>query len=220
MRYYVYVSRAKIDMMFEQIPRKLLPRLVTEARADLKIVSVAVQQPRDEPTLYDRLNAVEDHLDREYDIGWMTEPAFWFRGESALRIAAAGDASSPVLMTGREGDLVVALIGSAHHLVGREAPASELGRVGHSWLPSLYGLLEEARTDTEFVDVDAEGRDDRGTLRDVLTFSGRATGPATWCEFLARQLMRGTVTGPDGRPRQVVIATPLYVAMSDELQGA
>ncbi|MFE6743889.1 DUF7019 family protein [Streptomyces tubercidicus] len=218
MRYYIYVSRAKIDMLFDQIPRKLLPRLVTEARADLKVVSLSVQQPRVEPTLYDRLNVVEAHLDREYDIGWMTESGFWFRGESGMRIAVAGDAGSPMLMTGMDDDVVVALIGSSHHLVGREAPSSELGRVGHSWLPSLHSLLEEARTDPE--SVGRHAGDDLGTLDDVLEFSSRVTGPATWCEFLARQLMRSTVIAPDGRLRDVVIGTPLYVAMSDEARGA
>lgn len=39
MRYYLYLSDAKLDMLFEQIPQKLLPRLVTEAKVDLKVVS-------------------------------------------------------------------------------------------------------------------------------------------------------------------------------------
>ncbi|MCG0289362.1 SAVMC3_10250 family protein [Streptomyces sp. PSAA01] len=207
MRYYLYVSRAKVDMLFGQIPRKLLPRLVTEARADLKVLSVSVQQPREEPTLYDRLNVVETYLDREYDIGWMTEPAQWFCGESGLRMAVTGRPGSPVLMTYVDEDIVVALIGSSHHLVGREEPPAELGRVGHSWLPALHELLEQSQAG-------------RGTVRDVLDFAQHATGPATWCEFLARQLLRGRATGPDGRERDVVIATPLYVAMSDEVQGA
>lgn len=218
MRYYLYVSRAKVDMLFGQIPRKLLPQLVTEARADLKVLSVSVRQPREEPTLYDRLNVVETHLDREYDIGWMTEPARWFRGESGLRTAVTGMPGSPVLMTCVDEDIVVALIGSSHHLVGREEPPAELGRVGHSWLPALHALLEESRAGRET--PDAEALDSDGTLRDVIAFAQHATGPATWCEFLARQLLRGRATGPDGRERDVVVATPLYVAMSDEIQEA
>jgi hypothetical protein len=227
-RYYLFVSRAKVDMLFGQIPQKLLPRLVTEARADLKFVSVSVQQPRDEPTLYDRLDAVEAHLDREYDIGWMTESALWFRGEAGLRTAWRGDADGPVLMTCVDDDLVVALIGSSHHLVGQEEPSPELRRVGHSWLPALHRLLNGARRDSSsgpgpgsgFGPADIDALDDRRTLNDAAAFSSRVTGPATWCEFLARQLMRGTLTGPDGRTRDVVIGTPLYVAMSDEIQGA
>ncbi|MFJ4689647.1 DUF7019 family protein [Streptomyces sp. NPDC088789] len=217
MRYYLYVSRAKVDMLFGQIPQKLLPRLVTEARADLKVLSVSVQQPREEPTLYDRLNVVETHLDREYDIGWMTEPAQWFRGESGLRTSVTGRPDSPVLMTCVDENVVVALIGSSHHIVGREEPPAELGRVGHSWLPALHELLEESRADRGT--LDAEALDAEGTVRDVLDFTQHATGPATWCEFLARQLLRGRATGPDGRERDVVVATPLFVAMSDEVQG-
>ncbi|MFC8246166.1 DUF7019 family protein [Streptomyces chartreusis] len=57
-------------------------------------------------------------------------------------------------------------------------------------------------------------------LHDVTAFSSRVAGPATWCEFLARQLMRGSAVGPDGRTLDVVIGTPLYVAMSDEIHEA
>jgi hypothetical protein len=217
-RYYLYVSRAKTDMLFGQIPRKLLSRLVTEAKLDLKLVSVSVQEPREQPGLYDRLDVVEAYLDREYDISWMTESAFWFRGEAGLRIAGGDDISGPVLMTGVEENLVVALIGSARHLVGHQEPSPELGRVGHSWLPSLHRLLENALADADAGNAPAV--DEQGTLRDVVAFSGRVAGPATSCEFLARQLMRGTVVDRDGRSRNVVIATPLYVAMSDEIPGA
>jgi hypothetical protein len=121
-------------------------------------------------------------------------------------------------MTGVEENLVVALIGSARHLVGHQEPSPELGRVGHSWLPSLHRLLENALADADAGNAPAV--DEQGTLRDVVAFSGRVAGPATSCEFLARQLMRGTVVDRDGRSRNVVIATPLYVAMSDEIPGA
>ncbi|MFI8992673.1 DUF7019 family protein [Streptomyces sp. NPDC053542] len=222
MRYYLYLSDAKLDMLFEQIPRKLLPRLVTEAKVDLKVVSFSVQRPQTELSRYDRLEIVEAYLEREYDVGWMTEPAFWFRGESGLRVSGADGAGGPVLMTGTDSDPVVVLIGSAHHVMGGEQPSPELGRVGHSWLPSLHRLLENSRPgprSMETPSLDTRSLDDRGTLRDSLAFAQQATGPAIWCEFLARQLMRGTVTGEEGRTREVVIGTPLYVAMCDEIQA-
>ncbi|MFC6063859.1 DUF7019 family protein [Streptomyces ochraceiscleroticus] len=211
-RYYLYLSDAKLDMLFEQIPQKLLPRLVTEAKVDLKVVSFSVQRAQSEMSRYDRLEVVEAFLEREYDVGWMTEPAFWFRGESGLRVSGADGAGGPVLMTGTDSEPVVVLIGSAHHVMGGEQPSPELGRVGHSWLPSLHRLLQNARPGN------TGSLDDRGTLRDSLAFAQQATGPAMWCEFLARQLMRGTVT-QEGRTREVVIGTPLYVAMCDEIRG-
>lgn len=208
MRYYLYLSQTKLDMLFEQIPRKLLPRLVTGAKVDLKVVGVSLQRSGGELTWYDRLDIVEEYLAQEYDIGWMTEPSFWFRGDLGLRISVTPNGRGPVFMTGVDGDLVVALVGSAHHVIGHEHTSPEL-RVGGSWLPALQALLRHGAENPGALD-------DQDTIRETVSFAGRVTGPATWCEFLARQLMRGTVTGPGGRKRDVVIATPLYVAMSED----
>lgn len=208
MRYYLYVSQSKLDMLFEQIPRKVLPRLVTEAKVDLKVVGLAVQRPGAELTRYQQLDIVEEYLAQEYDIGWMTEPSSWFRGDLGLRISVAHENRGPVFMTGTDGDLVVALVGSTHHVIGQQHTSQDL-RLGGSWLPALQALLRQETESTHALD-------DQDTLRETLMFSRKVTGPATWCEFLARQLMRGTVTDRDGRRWEIVIATPLYVAMAED----
>lgn len=207
MRYYLYVSQAKLDMLFGQIPQKVLPRLVTEAKVDLKVVGVSVQRPGAELTRYHQLDIVEEFLAEEYDIGWMTEPSFWFRGDLGLRISVTRNGTGPVFMTGSDDNLVVALVGSAHHVIGQEHSSTPDLRTGGSWLPALQALLRQENTDT---------LNDQKTLRDTLLFSRQVTGPATWCEFLARRLMHGTVADRDGREWEVVIGTPLYVAMSED----
>jgi hypothetical protein len=206
-RYYVYVSQAKLDMLFEQIPQKVLPRLVTEAKVDLKVVGVSLQRSGTELTRYHRLDIVEEYLAQEYDVGWMTEPSFWFRGDLGLRMSVTANGRGPVFMTGTDGNLVVALVGSAHHVLGNDHASSPDLRMGGSWLPALQALLRQESTDS---------LDDRETLRDTFAFSRRVTGPATWCEFLAKRLMHGTATDEDGRQWEVVIGTPLYVAMSED----
>lgn len=218
MRYYLYVSTAKLDMLYEQIPPKLLRRLAVEAKVDLKVLSVSVQSPRAEASTYDRLDIVEAYLDREFDVGWMTEATPWFRGEAGLRIAGYGAQDSPTFMAGRDGDTLVALIGSGHHLIGYEA-APDMARVGHSGLPSLFGLLKDLPE--HWLRFVASDRDDpppseHDVVGQVLTFSEALTVPPVHCEFLARRLMRGTVTLDDGRRQQVVVGTPLYVSMADE----
>ncbi|GHC55099.1 DUF7019 family protein [Streptomyces flavofungini] len=220
LRYYVYVSTAKVDMLYGQIPPKLLRRLAVEAKVDLKVVSVAVQSPRADTSAYDRLDLVEAYLDREFDVSWMSEPTAWFRGDLGLRIAGyGGDANSPTLMTGRDGDTVVALIGSAHHLIGYQA-APDMHRVGFSGLPSIFRLLQDMPPEWEGqFDVRWRGRmpDRVNVTHDVLRCAESLTVPPVYCEFLARQLMRGTVTREDGRELTVVVGTPLYVAMSDRV---
>ncbi|MGV2915828.1 DUF7019 family protein [Streptomyces sp. A1499] len=205
MRYYLYVSGTKLDMLYGQIPPKLLKRLAVEAKVDLKVLSVAVQSPRADVTSYDKLDLVEAYLEREFDVSWMTEPRPWFRGDLELRVAGYGSPEGPTFMTGRDGDTVIALIGSAHHLLGQRT-APETIQASYSMLPSLFRLLD-----------DTPGREHgQDPAHDVLEFAELMTEPPVYGEFLARRLLHGTATGRDGRQVDIVVGTPLYVAMADE----
>ena len=223
MRTYLYASGAKIDMLFGQIPAKLLRCLAVEAKLDLKVLSVQLQSPRDEISEYDRLQVVESYLEREYEVSWITEPASWFRGDLPLRIAGYGRPSGPVFMTGQEGDTVVALIGSAHHLVGQRVGPESIPP-SHAALPSLFRLLRETPEDWPLGEPRLALRDcgrarRNEPLRQVLEFSRLLKEPAVYCDFLARRLMHGTLTTESGRELQIVVGTPLYVAQSDEAEG-
>ncbi|MFJ7202893.1 DUF7019 family protein [Streptomyces sp. NPDC098789] len=221
MRYYMYVSESKVDMLFQQIPRKLLPQLATEAKVDLKFLSLAVQKEASpEPSMYERLNVVEGYLDREYSIGWMTEPTTWFRGELGLQIAGYEDVTGPVFMTGRQAHTVVALIGSAHHLLGHNTPTEHIPG-SYSMLPPLFQLLREARENWHIAPPDSRTRvldgpwNEQQALADVLDFSGGLRSPGVKCEFLARRLLHGTHIAENG-VLDIVIGTPLYVAMAED----
>ncbi|MEV0322873.1 DUF7019 family protein [Streptomyces sp. NPDC050658] len=220
MRYYLYVSRGKLDMLFEQIPRKLLSKVAAEAKVDLKVLSASVQKTPTDAGLYDRLDVVEKYLDREYDISWATDPAPWFRGDLGLRIAEYADGPpGPVFMMGEAGGTVVVLIGSAHHLVGRQ-PGLE-ATVSHSFPYSVLRLLqqipEEWQPGAPIPGVNGSRlSDDEEPLHLLLHFSKSMTKTATYCEFLARRLMHGRVTGRDGIEKEIVVGTPLYVALADE----
>ncbi|QCX79692.1 hypothetical protein C9F11_30505 [Streptomyces sp. YIM 121038] len=221
MRYYIYLSTAKVDMLYEQIPPKLARRLAVEAKVDLKVLSLAVQSPRGDTSTYDRLDLVEAYLEREFDVSWMSEPSAWFRGDLGLRIVGDGGPNSPTLMTGRDGDTVVALIGSAHHLIGHQA-APDLHRVGYSGLPSMFRLLQEVPPEWERqFNVRWWGRmpSRESVAHDVLHFADALTVPPVPCEFLARRLLSDTVRREDGRELTVVVGTPVYVAMSDGMPG-
>ncbi|ANW16876.1 DUF7019 family protein [Streptomyces clavuligerus] len=211
MRYYLYLSGAKLDMLYGQIPAGLLRRLAVEAKLDLKVVSLAVQSPRAELSVYDRLGLVESYLERESEVSWITDPSSWFRGDLDLQIAGYGRAEGPVFMTGREGDTVVALIGSAHHLVGQR-PVPESIPVSHSALPSLFRLLPDRHGEGPAYGGPGEAE----SLAQVVAFGRGLKEPPVYCEFLARRLLRSTVRGDDGRELEIVIGTPLYVAQGED----
>ena len=43
LRYFLYVSDAKLEMLFDQIPQKLRQRLSGEAKIDLKLASLTIK---------------------------------------------------------------------------------------------------------------------------------------------------------------------------------
>jgi hypothetical protein len=228
MRYYVYVSDAKLDLLLGQIPPKRLSRLAAEFKIDLKLVSMTVQTAAPpEATRYQRLAVVERAIERDEDVSGLEEPSIWFRGELGLRSMIFGGGSTGLLLfTGAWQGTVIALIGSAHHLVG-SGVAPEAVPIGYSgsMLPTLFTLLErdQAEWDDRHQVQEAnppltrrERPSDQDSLRQVIGCADQITGPSQECEFLARRLLVGTTQDPNGRPVRVLIGTPLYVALSGE----
>ena len=41
MRYYVYVSDSKVDMLYSQMPRGIRDRIAAELKIDLKVISAS-----------------------------------------------------------------------------------------------------------------------------------------------------------------------------------
>lgn len=218
MRYYTYISDAKLELLHGQIPRKLLSRLVGELQIDLKVTSVSVKGAPQEVTRFDRLRLVERYIDENCDVGWMTEPRSWFRGELGLR---TGIVTGAALYTGLDGGTLIALVGSGIHVVDR-GPSRFDSQLNHrtSDLPALVTLMEsrseESAGDGFNFYRDREDADEQAALRQVVYFAQEMRAPRQPCEFLARRLLEGTTRGPGGRPVRVVIGTPLYVALSDE----
>ncbi|GHJ36471.1 SAVMC3_10250 family protein [Streptomyces sp. TS71-3] len=224
MRYYTYISDAKVNLLFEQIPQKMLSRLAADFAIDLKVISLAVHSAPPEATGISRLQLVERHIEQEHEVGSVHEPAPWFRGELGLRSGIHRDGL--MLLTGIEQDTLIALIGSAHHLVGGREAQAATERISHphSQLPALFGLLERDDTEPEHSrtlirrSVSRRGQEsieEAVALRQVVRFAEGFRGPRQASEFLARQLMHGTTTDPAGRELNVLIGTPLYVALSD-----
>jgi hypothetical protein len=226
MRYYVYVSDAKIDMLYSQIPRKLLSRIVAELNLDFKVLGVAVRKRETDETLYSKLDVVERYLDDEIEVGSVTEPATWFGGELPLRSGVWEDGgpggweARPTLafFSGLQDGVLVALIGSTHHLIGQQADPSAI-QVSYSALPALFSVL--ARDAAGSRSADSRGfpsmpDDDRSVIREVFKFADAQTGVRQPSQFLARRLLHGPVEVENGTVQRVLLGTPLYVALTED----
>lgn len=219
MRYYTYVSDAKLDMLYDQIPSKLLSRIVAELKLDVKVISVSIRERQTDATRFGKLAVVESYIDRHFDVGTVSDPAPWFRGQLNLRSGVYGDEPSGLLyFSGMQDGVLVALIGSAHHLIGQRSAPSEI-QVSYSRTPALFALLRRSpidgsRTDGQNQTEETDADDDQRALAEVRDFAEAIRGVREPGEFLARRLLHGPVTDSEAPVKTVLLGTPLYVALT------
>jgi hypothetical protein len=121
MKYYVYISDTKVDMLFPQVPHDIKKKVATEWKMDLKLLSASRRvETEGEDNRIARLETVVDFI-REYgNIGTVDEPAEYISDVMDLqwRPMEYGPRIEAAYFTGKTESTIVGLGGSLHHLVG------------------------------------------------------------------------------------------------------
>jgi hypothetical protein len=209
-RYYAYVSDAKLDMLYDQIPAKIRSRLVAELKLDVKVVSLSLRERESDATRYGKLDVVESYLERHVDVGSIAEPAAWFRGRVSLRSGLYRNAPGGLAyFSGLDGGVRLALIGSARHLIGSQTSPAEIG-LSYSGLPALFTILRRDEASPA-----QEQDDEQRAVAEVREFADALGGLPEPSEFLARRLLHGPVADAGDGVTHVLLGTPLYVALAD-----
>lgn len=236
MRYYLYVSDAKLEMLYGQIPVRLRDKIAAELKVDLKVIGATVSMKDRPETRYGKLDLVREYLTRHTQVGTVTDPASYFAGTVSMQWGlVTGSASGRVVFFGgEEGDVVLGLAGSRHHMVGFQgegivdAPPSY--GAGSSMVPYILEQLENSLATTlegeafaeagpvvELEDAapsPASDTSDAQALKGVVYGTRNLQGPRQNLEFLAKRLLTGRLAMPAGE-RGVLLGTPLYVALAD-----
>jgi hypothetical protein len=218
-RYYLYISDAKLDMLFAQIPMKARERLVAEFKFDLKVVSVSLRQNPSEESRYSKLDVVERYIREEESVGTVDRPQTWFAGQLAMTAVSLGrpylQQSTVVYFSGQTDQTVVGLGGSAHHLIGAQARVDADFAFPSSAVVGLVEVLV-AQEDEANRDPDAERRAEAREgqwpwlMKELMR---KQTGIPQEIEFLAKRLMYA----PPGLQNEsaAVLGSPIYVAAAD-----
>jgi hypothetical protein len=214
-KYYLYVSDAKVDMLYAQIPQSLLDRLSAELKIDLKVVSLTIRPDAEPRTRYAKLRLVVEYLKRAEPFGWLVTPETYFQDTLPLTWGIVG---STAVFVARRGSTLLGLTGSRHHLTGKGGAQGEfaLDSFSHMIMPSLAASLVtiEEEKDPRFLELDP-----RSALAFVAT---HLKGSGQSLEFVARTLLHEDVSGHEWGPAyrettrgvtHVLFASPLYVAM-------
>ena len=213
MKYYVYISDSKVDMLLQQIPHSEKKKLASEFKVDLKVLG-ATWKRESEPE--------QGRISR---LDWKP---YTDKTSKANIVYFSGIAERSI----------IGLAGSTHHLMGGLPGPQEVKVRQSEWAsssPSILRWLEDLHLGLD----DVGGRTKlQPKLRDndwiykmfVTAVDLDMKGPKQNLEFLAKRLFQGDFDGanPDllhlpsvlhhyhqGKLWHMILGTPLYVAMVD-----
>jgi hypothetical protein len=213
LKYFLYISSSKIEMLYPQISDELKKKKANEWKIDLKFLSYS-RKTEKEPhnTQQARLEAIIDTLDQQEKIGTIEGPREYFRGQFKMRWGIYADTGRPneepplVYFGGTTADTIFGLGGSSRHVIGFRGAGNTGSR---SVTPYLIAHLLKG------LDIPNKGWDAFGpnedteshTLEAIAAATDYLTGPELQMQFVAKTLIVGKWKG-----KKVVLGTPLYVA--------
>ena len=144
MKYYIYISDTKVDMLLSQIPHEAKKKIATELKFDLKVLSASRKSETDqEDNRFTRLEAVVTFI-REYgNIGTVDEPDEYIDDVLPMRWGPYGnliEQTPLVYFGGLTERTIVGLGGSMKHVIGSVGDAYALSA---SITPILVSYLEK-----------------------------------------------------------------------------
>lgn len=199
-RFYSYLSKVKVDMLYPQIPRSFLRPLQIEVTARTGLLDATLKRG-ESPVAEDvavRLAIVEAYLTKNEKVGSLSDPGPYIRDWADFQYGVlSGYPSDLAIFVGVREDARIALIGSSDSLIGA-VPKAEGSHTLNDYLVAFLNQLAE----TEDVATYSSTRYEHAIDEAMVALPAARSR----MEFLARLLYRDA---------GVVVATPLYVAFAD-----
>jgi hypothetical protein len=221
MKYYVYISGTKVDMLYSQIPKKIRDKIAVELGINLGMFSPNVKRKENhEKTRIEKLRLVVNYIENNMDVGTVGQPLEYFKGSLPMRWKALGSHSSLVYFGGITANkiTIVGLGGSMIHVIGDQPVESSEPRKSSKVIGSqavgIESVLYEVLKLPEKKIADYYLEDNTELLTAVSHVTRTINSPLQRLEFLAKRLVEGTHKEYD-KSWHVVLGTPLYVAMAD-----
>jgi Family of unknown function (DUF7019) len=225
LKHYLYVSDAKVDMYFADIPPGLLEGLAVELALDLKVlgagVSAMLKPGQIQDSRISRLKVVLKYMEKHMSskIGQIDAPLEYFRGTLPMfwgKLPTQNNIRT-VFFTGSTEQTLLTLGGSAYHVIGKKGDAT-IGE-SSSDLPTLIDILaEELQLQPRSLDRE-DFYDEDAALNAIEVMTRRVKGIPQCLEFLAKKLAYDPSSLTHGRThrreKHVLFGTPIYVALAE-----
>ena len=201
LKYYVYISRTKVDMLYPQIPPDALAAAEAEVKLSLGVISTGFRKRRPEPSreLAARASVVAAYIRKHEDVGTPQSPQAWSEAVTPLRWGVVHRYASDIaLFAGQVGDVTVALLGSSTSIVGTSSTTEAQHGLFYYTLEFFNTVLER--------DALVRQEPPYYTWPDAVEIGMGALPQTPYnMEFLARVVHT---------ENSLVIASPLYVALT------
>ena len=79
MKYYIYISDTKVDMLFAQIPTNILKKITAELNINLGMVSVSLKERQNEQTRFHKVEVVNNYINEHLEVGDIDNPKTYFK---------------------------------------------------------------------------------------------------------------------------------------------
>lgn len=222
LKYYLYVSKAKLDMLYDQIAFSGKEKKSVEWVLDLKPFKASRKSEReDEPDRDDKLKAVIEALEQSQIVGTVDEPKEYVKGTLPMRWGIYRDAGRPteepplVYFGGRTEQTIFGFGGSSRHVEGNAGCAATGSR---SVTPFLVTHLLDGMPSEGWNAYPIRGNDDdQSTYEAIVLATDNIRPPDQNLEFISKTLLLGKhLDSGKGRKKTmcVLLGSPLYVALA------
>jgi len=238
MKYYIYISDAKVDMLFPQVPHDIKKKVATEIGIDIKLLTA--KRKVESETEENRISRLETVLSfiREYsNVGSVDEPDEYFGGSMPLRFLYPVEVWSGIYLSGHTEKTMLGLSGSLKHMLGFGFPIPNDAMLPSNavWILHWLKKLDVTKTSLEELfnprlnlpanestkppsNLDLKLVAGLESLRDDLGFSIYEN-----VDFVAKRLSFQRATpralgfqDEDHAPfHQILLGSPLYLAKAD-----
>jgi hypothetical protein len=223
LKFYTYVSKAKVDMLLPQVPRVFKNKFSAELGINIGIFTTKISSEssgRVDDSDVHRLELVSDYLKSSDEVGDLKSSKKWIKDDLEVKHLTVKENRNLFLLVGKKHDAYHLLGGSTHHIIGN-VKAAEVS-VNYSYFPQLVeelsdALSEKGQAREEAVqqhlaeqgifEKDLLSMEQEEWAEVVCSLYERSTSPTFSVRFLARFLSRAE-TYDD---QVCTVSSPLYV---------
>lgn len=143
MKYYLYVSTTKVEMLYAQIPSPTLKTIAGELKINLGVLSGTLKTKEGSENLYSKTRVVSTYLAKNDQVGSIPFPKSYIADNLTFKWGILKDGRTSLsFFGGVRNNTTLVLIGSSASLVGEDSNSDSNKNQSHSLNFYRVGFIE------------------------------------------------------------------------------